>query len=170
MLSQSNDGPSRPIFIVFNGGRTLPPPYRGSDGLRHLLVGPVGHRDHWNPGAQRFKGYTAGDIIGQHFSRFYTEQDQKDGLPSRALGIARRDGKFEAEGWHVRKDGSNFGPMWLSIRFATHRAKSLDTPRSHATLPSEKTPRIHSKKRVNFAPCAENGGDRPAHRRNRTRF
>jgi PAS domain S-box-containing protein len=62
----------------------------------------------WNPGAQRFKGYTAGDIIGQHFSRFYTEQDQKDGLPSRALEIARRDGKFEAEGWHVRKDGSTF--------------------------------------------------------------
>ena len=45
MLSQGNDGPSRPIFIIFNGGRTLSPPYRGSDGLRHLVVGPVGLRD-----------------------------------------------------------------------------------------------------------------------------
>ena len=72
------------------------------------LLDPSGVVTTWNPGAQRFKGYTAGDIIGQHFSRFYTEQDQKDGLPSRALGIARRDGKFEAEGWHVRKDGSTF--------------------------------------------------------------
>ena len=72
------------------------------------LLDPSGIVTTWNPGAQRFKGYTAGDIIGQHFSRFYTEQDQKDGLPNRALEIARRDGKFEAEGWHVRKDGSKF--------------------------------------------------------------
>jgi len=62
----------------------------------------------WNPGAQRFKGYTADEIIGQPFSRFYTEEDQKAGLPGRALETARRDGKFEAEGWRVRKDGSRF--------------------------------------------------------------
>ena len=73
-----------------------------------FLLDPTGIVTTWNPGAQRFKGYTAGDIIGQHFSRFYTEQDQKDGLPSRALEIARRDGKFEAEGWRIRKDGSHF--------------------------------------------------------------
>jgi len=62
----------------------------------------------WNPGAQRFKGYTADEIIGQPFSRFYTEEDQKAGLPGRALETAGRDGKFEAEGWRVRKDGSRF--------------------------------------------------------------
>ena len=62
----------------------------------------------WNPGAQRFKGYAAHEIIGQHFSRFYTEEDQKSGLPKRALEIAQRDGKFEAEGWRVRKDGTRF--------------------------------------------------------------
>src|SRR6201987_1121818 len=62
----------------------------------------------WNPGAQRFKGYAADEIIGQHFSRFYTEEDQKTNLPSRALQIARQEGKFEAEGWRVRKDGSRF--------------------------------------------------------------
>ena len=69
---------------------------------------PMGTVTTRNPGAQRFKGYTAGEIIGQHFSRFYTEEDQKAGLPARALETAKRDGKFEAEGWRVRKDGSRF--------------------------------------------------------------
>ena len=62
----------------------------------------------WNPGARRFKGYEASEIIGQHFSRFYTEEDRSSGLPARALEIARRTGKFENEGWRVRKDGSRF--------------------------------------------------------------
>ena len=72
------------------------------------LLDPAGVVTTWNPGAQRFKGYAAADIIGQHFSRFYTEQDQKDGLPNRALEISRHEGKFESEGWRVRKDGSTF--------------------------------------------------------------
>jgi PAS domain S-box-containing protein len=62
----------------------------------------------WNPGAERLKGYPAKEIIGQHFSRFYTPEDQETGLPARALETARREGKFEAEGWRVRKDGSRF--------------------------------------------------------------
>src|SRR5262245_18594638 len=57
----------------------------------------------WNPGARRFKGYAPEDIIGQHFSRFYTEEDRAAGLPERALRIAREQGKFENEGWRVRK-------------------------------------------------------------------
>ena len=72
------------------------------------LISPSGIVTTWNPGAQNFKGYTAKEIIGQHFSRFYTEEDQKIGLPARALETARREGKFEAEGWRVRKDGSRF--------------------------------------------------------------
>jgi PAS domain S-box-containing protein len=72
------------------------------------LLDPSGIVTTWNPGAERFKGYTAGEIIGQPFSRFYTEEDQMAGLPGRALGIARRNGKFEAEGWRIRKDGSRF--------------------------------------------------------------
>ena len=62
----------------------------------------------WNSGAERLKGYSANEIIGQHFSRFYTPEDQETGLPARALETARREGKFEAEGWRVRKDGSRF--------------------------------------------------------------
>src|SRR5579859_1996649 len=62
----------------------------------------------WNPGARRFKGYEASEIIGQHFSRFYIEEDRQAGLPERALETAARMGSFEQEGWRQRKDGSRF--------------------------------------------------------------
>ena len=62
----------------------------------------------WNPGAERFKGYKADEIIGQHFSRFFRPEDAAADLPARALRIAAREGRFEAEGWRVRKDGSHF--------------------------------------------------------------
>jgi PAS domain S-box-containing protein len=62
----------------------------------------------WNTGAQRIKGYTEQEIVGQHFSRFYTEQDRSAGIPQRALKTATEVGKFEAEGWRVRKDGTRF--------------------------------------------------------------
>jgi PAS domain S-box-containing protein len=72
------------------------------------MLDPDGVIVSWNPGAQRFKGYTASEIIGCHFSRFYVEEDRKSGLPARALETAAREGKFESEGWRVRKDGSRF--------------------------------------------------------------
>jgi PAS domain S-box-containing protein len=76
------------------------------------LLDPRGIVTSWNAGALRFKGYTADEIIGQHFSRFYTEEDRATGVPARALAIAERDGVFEAEGWRVRKDGERF---WASV-------------------------------------------------------
>jgi PAS domain S-box-containing protein len=66
----------------------------------------------WNAGAQRFKGYEAAEIIGEHFSRFYTEEDRQSGLPERVLETAVREGRFESEGWRVRKDGSRF---WAQV-------------------------------------------------------
>jgi PAS domain S-box-containing protein len=72
------------------------------------MLDPDGVVVSWNPGAQRFKGYTASEIIGSHFSRFYIEEDRKSGLPARALDTAARKGMFESEGWRVRKDGSRF--------------------------------------------------------------
>ncbi|MGA9455172.1 MAG: PAS domain S-box protein [Pseudolabrys sp.] len=85
------------------------------------LLDPSGIITTWNPGAERIKGYTAHEIIGQHFSRFYTEEDRKLGLPARAVQTAEREGKFEAEGWRVRKDGSRF---WAYIIIDPIRAPS----------------------------------------------
>lgn len=62
----------------------------------------------WNRGAARFKGYSEREIIGQHFSRFYTEEDKAIDLPHIALRTAREEGRFEQEGWRVRKDGTRF--------------------------------------------------------------
>jgi PAS domain S-box-containing protein len=76
------------------------------------MLSPEGKVVSWNAGAERFKGYKAEEIIGQHFSRFYSPEDQADGLPARALRTARESGKFEAEGWRMRKDGSRF---WASV-------------------------------------------------------
>ncbi|HMJ42675.1 MAG TPA: PAS domain S-box protein [Pseudolabrys sp.] len=72
------------------------------------MLDPTGIVTSWNPGAQRFKGYTPDEIIGQHFSRFYSHEDQKNGVPARALETAAREGKFENEGWRYRKDGTRF--------------------------------------------------------------
>lgn len=72
------------------------------------MLDPAGFVSSWNPGARRFKGYQDHEIIGRHFSRFYTVDDQAAGLPARALDTASRDGRFENEGWRVRKDGTRF--------------------------------------------------------------
>jgi PAS domain S-box-containing protein len=76
------------------------------------MLDPSGIVTSWNPGAQRFKGYTPAEIIGQHFSRFYTPEDRAAGVPKRALETAEREGKFETEGWRVRKDGTRF---WAQV-------------------------------------------------------
>ena len=72
------------------------------------LLDRTGKVSSWNAGAERIKGYRAQEIIGEHFSRFYTEEDRRSGLPQRGLEIASREGRFEMEGWRVRKDGQTF--------------------------------------------------------------
>jgi PAS domain S-box-containing protein len=76
------------------------------------MLDPDGRVSSWNPGAERFKGYAADEILGEHFSRFYSDEDREAGIPRLALETARREGRFEAEGWRVRKDGSRF---WASV-------------------------------------------------------
>jgi two-component system, LuxR family, sensor kinase FixL len=75
------------------------------------MLDPEGRVISWNSGAERIKGYTADEIIGQHFSRFYAQADREAGVPLAALRHAASEGKFETEGWRVRKDGSQF---WAS--------------------------------------------------------
>jgi PAS domain S-box-containing protein len=94
-----------------------------SDVLLRLLVDSVkdyalfildaaGNVATWNTGAERIKGYTASEIIGSHFSRFYPEEDVRAGKCELELKVAERDGRFEDEGWRVRKDGSQF---WANV-------------------------------------------------------
>jgi PAS domain S-box-containing protein len=76
------------------------------------MLSPEGIVATWNAGAERFKGYTAEEIIGRHFSAFYTAEDQARGRPQLALDTARDTGRFVDEGWRVRKDGTHF---WASV-------------------------------------------------------
>ncbi|MDF2971253.1 MAG: hybrid sensor histidine kinase/response regulator [Microvirga sp.] len=76
------------------------------------MLDPQGHVTNWNAGAQRIKGYSQDEILGRHFSEFYTDEDQANELPRRALETATREGRFEAEGWRRRKDGTRF---WASV-------------------------------------------------------
>ncbi|MGO7905061.1 PAS domain S-box protein [Rhizobium leguminosarum] len=76
------------------------------------MLDPEGNVSSWNFGAERIKGYRPQEIIGRHFSTFYTPEDREAGVPETALGIARAEGRFEREGWRVRKDGTRF---WASV-------------------------------------------------------
>ena len=72
------------------------------------MLSPEGTVSNWNVGAERIKGYSQDEIVGSHFSRFYTDEDRESGRPQRALEAARREGRYEAEAWRVRKDGTRF--------------------------------------------------------------
>src|SRR5690242_9141818 len=76
------------------------------------MLDPNGFVTSWNVGAERIKGFKAEEIIGQHFSTFYTAEDRKTGVPEKVLETARSEGKFEGEGWRCRKDGTRF---WASV-------------------------------------------------------
>jgi PAS domain S-box-containing protein len=76
------------------------------------MLDPLGNIINWNPGAERIKGYSREEIIGRHFSTFYTPEELDAGLPAKALRVASETGKYEAEGWRVRKDGTRF---WASV-------------------------------------------------------
>jgi PAS domain S-box-containing protein len=76
------------------------------------MLDPSGNVVNWNPGAERIKGYTREEALGLHFSRFYTEEDRALDVPSHALKTAAATGKFETDGWRVRKDGTRF---WASV-------------------------------------------------------
>jgi len=76
------------------------------------MLNPEGRVTSWNAGAQRIKGYRADEITGEHFSKFYTAEDRAKGVPEAALRAARDTGRYEAEGWRMRKDGTRF---WASV-------------------------------------------------------
>jgi PAS domain S-box-containing protein len=73
-----------------------------------FMLDPAGLVATWNAGAERIKGYASDDVIGRHFALFYSPEDVQDGKPERELRIAAAEGRYEDEGWRVRKDGSRF--------------------------------------------------------------
>ena len=77
-----------------------------------FLLDPEGHVASWNPGAQRTKGYRPDEILGRHFSAFYPPELAASGWPEQILGLALQNGRFEDEGWRIRKDGTRF---WASV-------------------------------------------------------
>jgi PAS domain S-box-containing protein len=77
-----------------------------------FMLDPQGKVRSWNPGAERIKGYSHQEVLGEHFSRFYTPEDRDAGVPERALKTARDTGRYEAEGWRMRKDGTRF---WANV-------------------------------------------------------
>jgi PAS domain S-box-containing protein len=86
-----------------------------------IMLSPDGRVASWNPGAERIKGYRAEEIIGQHFSCFYTHEDIERGKPRNALTVAATQGRFEGEGWRVRKDASRF---WARVVIIALRDKA----------------------------------------------
>jgi PAS domain S-box-containing protein len=115
-LEQRVEEPSREIARTFAELRASEERFRmlvqGVTDYAIFMLDPKGIVTNWNAGAARIKGYSSEEIVGRHFSQFYTENDRRDRIPERALETARRTGKFEAEGYRVRKDGTRF---WASV-------------------------------------------------------
>jgi PAS domain S-box-containing protein len=102
-----------------------------------FVLDTEGHVATWNPGAERINGYTADEIIGKHFSVFFTSEDLAEGKPAKELHVAATTGRFEDEGWRVRKDKSHF---WANVIITSLRDKE-DTLRGFAKITRDMTER-----------------------------
>src|SRR6195256_6262397 len=100
-----NGSPRRSLFESERRFRLL---VEGIVDYAIYMLDPDGIVTNWNAGAKRIKGYEAEEVIGRHFGMFYLPEDREAGMPARALATAREKGKFEAEGWRLRKDGTKF--------------------------------------------------------------
>src|SRR5438270_10208091 len=86
-----------------------------------FLLDTSGRVMSWNAGAERIKGYAAGEILGRHFSVFYPPEDRASGVPDHILANAAKDGRFNAQGWRLRKDGTRF---WADVVITALRHRS----------------------------------------------
>lgn len=105
-----------------------------------FMLGPEGRIESWNPGAEAIKGYKADEIIGKHFSVFYPEEDLERDKPGFELRVAADVGRFEDEGWRLRKDGSRF---WANVIITALRAKD-GTLRGYAKITRDLTERVRA--------------------------
>ncbi len=117
---------------------------RGVKDYAIVMLDPGGRVISWNPGAERIKGYTAEEILGKHFSSFYLSEDVAAGKPERALRVAATTGRYEEEGWRVRKNGSRF---FASILISPVRDES-GQPRGFAKVTRDITERKEAERRL----------------------
>lgn len=106
-MTLTRAGPS-PVTIAAEGDALYRLLVEGVRDYAIIMLDPAGYVSSWNPGAERFKGYLASEIIGQHFSVFYTPEDRAADRPAQALEIARSAGRFEDRAWRVRQHGTRF--------------------------------------------------------------
>jgi signal transduction histidine kinase len=137
--------------------RAIPPARRARRGIRHLLVRPKRPRCSWNSGAAKIKGYTAEEIIGQHFACFYTAEDIAAGRPQVNLDAAARTGHIRDQGTRIRKDGSTFQRTSSSPPCAMTRAPCAASRKSRAT--SRPDPRARCGSREDGAQQANRAKD-----------
>jgi PAS domain S-box-containing protein len=117
-----------------------------------LMLDPKGHVSSWNAGAERIKGYAAQEIIGRHFSTFYPREDVEAGKCEHELEVAAREGRFEDEGWRVRKDGTMF---WANVVITAVRDAS-GTLVGYGKVTRDLTSRIHAEQeRIRLARAEE---------------
>jgi len=109
-----------------------------------IMLDPEGHVASWNAGAERIKGYRPEEIIGKHFSCFYPADAVQRGLPERELQTAAKEGRFEDEGWRVRKDGKQF---WANAIISALRDKD-GTLRGFAKVTRDLTERKEAEERI----------------------
>ena len=108
MAVDSTGANGQPRNILMDSERRFRLLVEGVTDYAIYMLDPDGIVTNWNRGAERIKGYRAYEIVGRHFSAFYTPEDRATGLPQKSLDTALRQGQFEAEGWRVRKDGTRF--------------------------------------------------------------
>lgn len=109
-----------------------------------VMLDPAGHIASWNLGAERIKGYTPEEILGKHFSCFYPPEAIQRGLPEHELKAAATEGRFEDEGWRVRKDGRQF---WASVVLTALRDKD-GTLRGYGKVTRDLTERKQAEERI----------------------
>ena len=109
-----------------------------------VMLDPTGHIVTWNSGAERIKGWSAEEIVGKHFSVFYPAESAQRGFPEQELKQAARDGRFEDEGWRVRKDGTKF---WANAVITALRAPD-GTLRGYSKVTRDLTERKQAEERI----------------------